>query len=564
MPALIRKTIVGLIGMVIGVLLSGCSTGREEAVTVISKWGRFEQAFRSTVEYANPIQTVDFKVKFVSPMGEERVVDGFWDGGMTWKVRFSPDMAGQWRYTTECSDNLNTGLDKKKGGFLCTAPTVETRLSRHGPVRVSRHGPFFEYADGEPFFWLSDIAWNGALKSGADDWVKYLQTRAGQGFTVCQWVATQWSGAPEGDTEGRVAFSGKDEISVYPKFFQKLDKKVELANRLGVVSAPVMLWAGKSEENPGFNLPADQAILLAKYMVARWDANHVVWILAANGDFGGGDAERWKRIGKEVFKGRDKAVVTILPRAMEWIGDDFADAEWIDFVGYRSGDGTGDDVSRWICRGAPAQGWKGMSNRPCINMGPNYEYIMSGDSRARVTASRVRRVVYWSLLNAPPAGVAYGAHGVWNWGEGIEPPRSDLDSGTYLPWEKALTLSGAGQMRHVYSIFDSIDFWRLRPEPGLIMSQPGLEYPSRFIASSGSAEGDLAVFYLPDEGKVEVSMDKVPSPPVCTWFNPRTGERLPTAAVVSEQRLEFSAPGPGDWLLVIKAKGDDAGRTTAD
>jgi hypothetical protein len=53
--------------------------------------------------------------------------------------------------------------------------------------------------------------------------------------------------------------------------------------------------------NPGFALPEDQAILIARYMVARWQAHDVVWILPGDGDFRGEKAEKWKRIGRAVF-----------------------------------------------------------------------------------------------------------------------------------------------------------------------------------------------------------------------------------------------------------------------
>ena len=71
-----------------------------------------------------------------------------------------------------------------------------------------------------------------------------------------------------------------------PEFFRRLDGKVAALARAGLLAVPVLLWAAEwtddprvNELNPGYSLPDDQAVLLARYMVARWDAYPVAWIL---------------------------------------------------------------------------------------------------------------------------------------------------------------------------------------------------------------------------------------------------------------------------------------------
>src|SRR5262245_53511378 len=77
------------------------------AATLVAKWERFEASFKSSVAYTNPVQQTDLAVLFVSPLGETNVVPAFWDGGKTWRVRFSPARLGRWTYTTVCSDPRN-------------------------------------------------------------------------------------------------------------------------------------------------------------------------------------------------------------------------------------------------------------------------------------------------------------------------------------------------------------------------------------------------------------------------------------------------------------------------
>ena len=169
----------------------------------VPKWARFEQAFRSSVAYEHPLQDATLTVTFTSPLGESRKVYGFWDGGRTWRVRFSPDQPGNWTFTSTCSDAVDTGLNGQSGGFLCIAPVGADRFQRHGPVRVARDGHHLEHLDGTPFFWLADTVGPQAWIAGQKDWLFYASIRSSQGFTAVQWAA-----APGRDPKGESALTG--------------------------------------------------------------------------------------------------------------------------------------------------------------------------------------------------------------------------------------------------------------------------------------------------------------------------------------------------------------------
>ena len=106
---------------VLGLLLlpAGIPTAAASAKTpVIAKWARFEQAFKSTLIYSNALQDASLKVQFTSPLGDTSEVDGFWDGGRTWRVRFAPDQPGRWTFKTTCSDGANDGLRNQTGELV--------------------------------------------------------------------------------------------------------------------------------------------------------------------------------------------------------------------------------------------------------------------------------------------------------------------------------------------------------------------------------------------------------------------------------------------------------------
>src|SRR5438477_11930954 len=83
-----------------------CSKGKPAVLSsaFVSKWDQFERALESSVAYSNPVQDAFLRVTVISPSGDKRLIDGFWDGGRTWKFRFSPNELGKWTYATACSD----------------------------------------------------------------------------------------------------------------------------------------------------------------------------------------------------------------------------------------------------------------------------------------------------------------------------------------------------------------------------------------------------------------------------------------------------------------------------
>lgn len=536
---------------------SSCSTPTPDRFTLISKWDRFERTFQSRRAYRNPFQEVTLRVVFTAPSGRSRLIYGFWDGGPIWKVRFAPNEVGKWFYSTSCSDAKNGSLNNQSGAFVCTAPVGRNRFDQHGPVQVSRDRHYLEHEDGTPFFWLGDTAWNGALLSTPDEWELYLRERQRQKFTVVQWVASQWRASPTGDREGRAAFTGQDRIAINPEFFQKLDAKADAANRAGLLNAPVLLWAigggSHPEINPGYALQEDQAILLARYMVARWGANNVIWILPGDGDYRGVRAERWKRIGQAVFGEEPHAPVVLHPGGMQWVLNEFRDQKWLDIQGYQSGHGDDDRTLRWIFAGPPATDWKKEPARPFINLEPPYENHIAYQSQTRIAPLTVRRAIYWSLLSAPPVGVTYGGHGVWGWDDGTKPPTDHPRTGVPLPWQQALHMPAGEQMAHVAEFFTAIDFWRLRPAPEVLATQPDKDAARRHIAAARSEAGDLLVVYVPEDRAVDIYQKSLPPNFLASWFNPRTGEKAPVVAVVNEQSIQFATPDAGDWLLFVKS-----------
>ncbi len=196
--------------------------------------------------------------------------------------------------------------------------------------------------------------------------------------------------------------------------------------------------------------------------------------------------------------------------------------------------------------------WQKGPPRPFINLEPPYENHIAYQSKSKIPPLTVRPVFYWSLLSAPTAGVTYGGHGVWGWDDGTKPPTDHPGTGVPLPWQQAIRMPAAEQMAHLASFFGGIDFWRLRPAPEVLASQPDKEAARRHIAAARSEAGDLLVVYVPEDRTVELFQKSLPPKFAASWYNPRTGEKAPVVAVVNEQSIQFATPEEGDWLLLAQ------------
>ena len=528
----------------LALLSLAAAAGGQDAVP---QWTRFEARFTSAKQYANPLQEVRLEVEWTGPGSKRHVTDGFWDGENAWKARFSPDQTGDWSYVTRSTPE-DPGLHGQKGAFRCVRYSGSSPLYRHGAVGVSPDRRHFRQADGTPWFWLSDTAWHGVMKADAGSWEFYLKDRAAKGFTAVQFISTNWTAAA-GNADLRVAFTGKERIAVDPVFYEWMDERIDAINEHSMIAAPALIWTAGSPMNPGNLLPDDQVILLARYMTARWGSHQVIWILNGDGDYTGERSERWKKIGRAVFSSpaQPDRLATLHPRGRTWMSEWFLGEPWFSFNGYQSGHRSDPDSLHWLTQGPLSQYWKREPHCPDVNLEPNYEAHRDRTPGAsRVFSDHdVRRAAYWSLLVAPPAGVSYGAHGIWSWELKAHEPMAHRGTGVAPPWREAMNLPGSTQMKYLVKLFTSLHWWRLRPAPDLLLDQPGSKDPTRFVPLAVADDGSFSLAYLPVGTAVKIA-SKVPGR--ARWFNPRTGEWA-AERNFGPGTTEFAAPDSNDWVL---------------
>jgi hypothetical protein len=320
-----------------------------------------------------------------------------------------------------------------------------------------------------------------------------------------------------------------------------------------LVAAPVLLWAlpvGEGREfSPGYYLPENEAILLAKYMVARFGGNQVIWILGGDGRYINEYEQRWKRIGREVFGGYHPGVVAQHPHGSSWIGEDYKDEHWLDIVGYQSSHNNGEWVVNWINKGPMAQTWQDLPPKPIINLEPNYEEI-----HFRITAEDVRNASYWSIFATPPSGITYGANGIWPWiqreGELIENHGNPGGRGPST-WAKSIEFPGSLQIGYLSAFIQQFDWWALKPTPQLLVEQPGEEVFNHFISIVADDYLNTILIYTPIQQEIKL---RIPSPTQyrVRWFDPVKNDYLESATIASKDNMVLIPPTQQDFILILE------------
>ena len=132
-------------------ILGASSAQPTQAITVtasanvIERYGFYELTVEhDDTPYANPWEDVHLSVRFTDPQGQTTLVNGFYYGTNSWKVRFSPSQAGAWRWSLQMS--TPAGSLSETGAF-----TVEPS-QRPGFVRRHPTNPFrLVFEDGSLF-----------------------------------------------------------------------------------------------------------------------------------------------------------------------------------------------------------------------------------------------------------------------------------------------------------------------------------------------------------------------------------------------------------------------------
>ena len=154
------------------------------------------------------------------------------------------------------------------------------------------------------------------------------------------------------------------------------------------------------------------------------------------------------------------------------------------------------------------------------------------------SASCLRAQAYWSVLGGS-TGHFFGNRPLWFFGEN---------------WERSLDKAGSRSMTHFGALFSSRRWHLLDPDydSSVVMGDRGTVGETDYVAAAVADDGSSVIAYLPTVRTISVDLSAVAGQQAQTWwFKPDTGIAEDAGEFATSGIVEFTPPGPGDWVLVI-------------
>jgi len=443
--------------------------------------------------------------------------------------------------------------------FTLTAQEVRHKgpsaMPENGRLQVSDNGRFLQHANGDPFFYLGETAWEFFHRLSYEEADMFLENRREKGFTVIQAVIlAEENGLIAPSINGEVPLVDLDLNKPNEKYFLFVDSLVELAASKGLYMGLLPTWGDKVDKKWGqgpviFN--PENAYTYGKYLGNRYkDQNNIIWINGGDRECKGNE-EVWDALARGIRSVDNNHLMTFHPMGPGSSSECFQEADWLDFNMHQSGHGD-----RYIPNYRKVMADYALSPvKPCMDAEPIYEsHPFSWNPKNGIAgADEVRRAAYWALFSGAH-GHTYGNHCIWQfYSEKVKPVN-------YPPmqWFEALDLPGAWDMIHVRRLMESRPMLHRYPDQSIIFGSAG-----GTVDHIAATQGDgYAFIYLPSNHEVIVEFRHIKGEAFKTWwFNPRNGEAIFIKDIEGRPRESFRVPVTGvDWVLVI----DDASRNFAE
>jgi hypothetical protein len=447
---------------------------------------------------------------------------------------------------------------------LCMAWTSGAQPRPLPRLQVSENQRFLVTADGKPFFWLADTAWELFHRLDREQALRYLDARARQGFNVVQAVAlAELDGLTDPNPYGHLPLTDRDPArpAVTPgndprkkdayDYWDHVDFIVDAANARGIYMAMLPTWGRWVKDEPIFT--PEKAETYGKWLGSRYKSKGIIWVLGGDRTGEGMEAV-WRAMARGIALGAlgredySALLMTYHPYGGQKSSTWFHNDPWLSFNMQQNGHGIPGVRQPFL---HIAEDYARMPVKPVLDGEPLYEDHPLGFRAKELGYSfdaHVRQYAYWDVFSGA-LGHTYGNHAVWQmYAAGRKPINGPL-----MEWHQALGRPGAEQMRHLRALIESRPFLSRVPDQTLL--REALSGADHIAAT----RGDGYVFVYSAQGRA-IRLRPLPFPRArAWWFNPRSGSAYEAGEHDAAQPLEFRCPSEGfgsDWVLVL----DDAAR----
>jgi len=533
----------------------GLSCTGKDAVPTIAKGEIYEITLKSEKSYDNPYTDLDLYAVFVDKEGVKIRRPAFWDGENTWKIRFTATSSNQmYKWETFCSDQEDKGLHAAKGIVKSISYSGKNGLVIKGFLGMSSGKRNVVHKDGSAFLMVADTPWALPFRGTKESVKKYAQDRQEKGFNAALLMTVQPDQGADGPDNryddgafGRGFLDLKDGQlnQLNPAYFQFLDSLLDIlhAHEIVPVLQPVFQgfgWKGKNAL--GRNAVPEEYVRYTKYLLARYGAMPVMYLVSADGNGiepgireSGRMLEEWDAYqqprGIHYSPADDYVPSWFTGESEDFFlhhNRSYQEDSWLDFQWCQTGHGGEhllDKVSKM---------YHNQPTKAAANGEPTYERI--GDPE-KATGWWQGHEAWSQWMSGGTMGVVYGAAGLWNWKLRTEEPGFDAWSTTNAAAVEAINFEGSkypgllGKALRGYDLTD-LELGENNGNGNLTVNKKDTFYAA----------------YLPKGGNIAISGLKIGLP--IEFFNPVSGESRREGKTDSTKK-EFQMPNGEPWVILI-------------
>lgn len=520
------------------------------ASRTVERYGVFEESFDAAAAPSNPYKAISATAVIERAYGRRHEVPLFWDGGRTWRVRFSPDVEGVWSWRIQSND---PALNGRTGAFR-----VEPGKSAGGIQPKVHREHALQREDGSPYYLFGDTNWAAFNDDPAERLDRaalehYFDKRASQGIN---WIQGNLLG---GSNRAGPPFDDIRSERLNPAYWQEVDSRVRSMNSRGIVAMLFLSWWTRDDSTPGWRaFPSEEARLrYARFVMARYGAYDTAFCVSGEWNkFDGGDPAMMRAIGSEMSRvNANHRLIAIHSNSHADDGsvDRFASEPWMSFGDFKQ-DYTDIHAGMLASR---------KYKKPVVHA--EYGYFLrdrDGDGIPDKENSRTLediRHAAWDI--AMSGGYLVNGWGTTYSGGHNDPGPFDPDAPKNAPWDFQAPL--------IRKLFDTPDFWRFAstddnlsgtvPRSGDSLDAKVIAPPKVAYWALGWSKGSGGhhVVYVrghagpyryehKEQGRTKIEV---------TLFDPRTGQLMPLASQPGGGPVVLTAPDTQDWVFLLHTTG---------
>jgi hypothetical protein len=477
-----------------------------------ARWAKIELTFEGPnskgLGEPNPF-AVPFDVTFTGPDGKSWLVPGFYDGdgrggldGRVWKVRFSADRNGAWRYETRSVEPL---LNGRRGAFTVGDPPAgapelyrKGRLEYTGQryLKFREGGYWIKFGADDPENILGAAFGNWQSKKRQLDWIAakginsiYVMTHTLDGDGKDVWP---WAGATAEEAKRN---SDRFDVAKLARWRELL----EHAHAKGLVIQLVLqddsAWSGYDHARYYREMVARFGDLPALYFNFCEEYNERYSLKQA--------LEFMELLGRIDPYGHARAIHNVRAPV-----DAYIDSGAVQVTSVQTNPKSPAALNQLALEWWQASLLRG--RRPLV---VSFDEARPAEERGS----------WWSV---------YLGGGMWE---------------SYIPIEKeyASAEPAWSELAATRTFMETLPVERMIPANHLVR-----EGKAFCLAEPGA----VYALYLPDGGAVRVDLVEG-NAYEAEWFSPRVPDASPWRRAGTGRRGRFTAPGPGDWALRIRRTG---------